>query len=169
VRNYPIRDGLKAWDHLLAYDRSNGGISSVSVSNLLKNADNTLTTAQISKLNSVAVGATANSTDAQLRNRATHTGEQAQSTVTNLVSDLAAKAPKVNPVLLGALVNGVALRTNAGTGTFLRGDGTYAAASGGGGGNVTIGTVEPTPATGDSVLWIDTTGGNVTMNLVTGD
>jgi hypothetical protein len=32
-----------------------------------------------------------------------------------------------------------------------------------------IGTVAPTPATGDQVLWIDTTGGNVSLNLVTGD
>ena len=32
-----------------------------------------------------------------------------------------------------------------------------------------VGTVAPTPATGVSVLWVDTTGGNVTLNLVTGD
>lgn len=44
------------------------------------------------KLDGIASGATANSTDAQLRDRTTHTGTQAQSTVTNLVTDLAAKA-----------------------------------------------------------------------------
>lgn len=45
------------------------------------------------KLAGVAAAATANSTDAALRDRTTHTGTQAQSTVTNLVTDLAAKQP----------------------------------------------------------------------------
>jgi hypothetical protein len=45
------------------------------------------------KLTGVATGATANSTDAQLRDRTMHTGSQAQSTVSGLVSALAAKAP----------------------------------------------------------------------------
>lgn len=35
--------------------------------------------------------------------------------------------------------------------------------------NVSIGTTAPTPAAGVSVLWVDTTGGNVTLNLVTGE
>jgi hypothetical protein len=35
--------------------------------------------------------------------------------------------------------------------------------------NLIIGTSAPTPATGQRVLWLDTTGGNVTLNLVTGD
>lgn len=43
--------------------------------------------------------ATANSTDAQLRDRSTHTGEQAQSTITGLVSALAAKMGLVNSVV----------------------------------------------------------------------
>lgn len=47
------------------------------------------------KLSSIATNATANSTDAQLRDRSTHTGEQAQSTVTGLVTALAAKLDKV--------------------------------------------------------------------------
>lgn len=37
------------------------------------------------------------------------------------------------------------------------------------GDGVVIGTIAPTPATGEQVLWVDTTGGNVTLNLVTGD
>lgn len=37
------------------------------------------------------------------------------------------------------------------------------------GDNLIIGTVSPTPATGAQVLWLDTTGGNVTLNLVTGE
>lgn len=32
-----------------------------------------------------------------------------------------------------------------------------------------IGSTAPTPPTGEQVLWLDTTGGNVTLNLVTGD
>lgn len=35
--------------------------------------------------------------------------------------------------------------------------------------NLVIGPDAPTPAAGASVLWLDTTGGNVTLNLVTGD
>jgi hypothetical protein len=52
-----------------------------------------LTAAQVRTLLNVANGATANSPDATLLDRANHTGAQAQSTVTNLVADLAAKQP----------------------------------------------------------------------------
>ena len=45
-----------------------------------------------SKLDGIATGATANATDAQLRDRATHTGTQAISTVAGLQSALDAKA-----------------------------------------------------------------------------
>ena len=44
-----------------------------------------------------------------------------------------------------------------------------AGANGLDGDGVVIGTVAPVLATGEQKLWIDTTGGNVTMNLVTGD
>ena len=37
------------------------------------------------------------------------------------------------------------------------------------GDNLFIGTTPPTPSTGTKVLWLDTTGGNITFNLVTGD
>ncbi|HEY4760557.1 MAG TPA: hypothetical protein VIH42_08260 [Thermoguttaceae bacterium] len=56
-----------------------------SVSGLMSGPDKT-------KLNGVATSATANDTDANLKNRANHTGSQAQSTITNLTTDLAAKA-----------------------------------------------------------------------------
>jgi len=49
------------------------------------------TGAEKTKLAGIAAAATANSTDASLRDRSTHTGTQAQSTVVNLVTDLAAK------------------------------------------------------------------------------
>lgn len=35
--------------------------------------------------------------------------------------------------------------------------------------NLFIGTTQPTPETGVSVLWINTSGGNISLNLVTGD
>lgn len=44
------------------------------------------------KLDGIAAGATANATDAALRDRATHTGEQALGTITGLVDALAGKA-----------------------------------------------------------------------------
>ena len=60
---------------------------------VLTNTTAAFTTAQETKLSGIAIGATANSSDATLLDRANHTGSQAQSTVTNLVSDLAAKQP----------------------------------------------------------------------------
>lgn len=35
--------------------------------------------------------------------------------------------------------------------------------------NLFIGTTPPTPSIGAQVLWLDTTGGNITLNLVTGE
>ena len=32
-----------------------------------------------------------------------------------------------------------------------------------------LGGTQPTPPAGVAVLWLDTTGGNITLNLVTGD
>lgn len=45
-----------------------------------------------SKLDGIAVGATVNASDAQLRDRSTHTGTQAISTIANLQSELGGKA-----------------------------------------------------------------------------
>ena len=52
---------------------------------------NALTNALLTKLNGIATGATANSSDAQLRDRSTHTGTQAMATVTGLAAALAGK------------------------------------------------------------------------------
>jgi len=57
-------------------------------------------TADKTKLDGMAVGATANATNAELRDRATHTGVQAISTITNLQTSLDAKAARraaINP------------------------------------------------------------------------
>lgn len=58
-----------------------------------------MSAADFTKLSGIATGATANSTDATLLSRANHTGTQAQSTITNLTTDLAAKASKFMSVV----------------------------------------------------------------------
>lgn len=66
-----------------------------------------LTTAQVRTLINVADGATANATDASLRDRATHTGTQAISTVTGLQTALDAKQATLSgAVLTSATVAG---------------------------------------------------------------
>lgn len=57
---------------------------------------NAFTDAQVSKLAGVATGATANATDAALRDRSSHTGAQAISTVAGLQAALDGKAPSTN-------------------------------------------------------------------------
>lgn len=51
------------------------------------------TSAAKTKLDGIATGATANATDAQLRDRATHTGTQASSTISDFASAVVAAAP----------------------------------------------------------------------------
>ena len=83
------------------------------------------TTADKSKLAGVAAGATANATDAQLRDRSTHTGTQAVATITGLGS-LATKS--------AVAVSDVTATGTPSSSTYLRGDGTWATPAGGGGG-----------------------------------
>lgn len=80
--------------------------------------------AEKTKLAGIATGATANATDAQLRDRATHTGSQAIATVTGLQSALDAKQP--------LLVSGTNLKTV--NGQSLLGAGDLVISGGGGGG-----------------------------------
>ena len=58
-------------------------------------SDTNFTQVEKTKLSGVAVGATKNATDAQLRARTSHTGEQPISTVTSLQSTLDSKVDKV--------------------------------------------------------------------------
>lgn len=59
------------------------------------------TTAKDTKLSGIAIGATANDTDVNLKARANHTGTQAQSTVDNLTTDLGNKSPLASPAFTG--------------------------------------------------------------------
>ena len=61
-----------------------------------------MTGAQVTKLNGIAAGATVNATDAQLRDRTSHTGEQPVSTVTGLQSALDAKAALTQTLVIGS-------------------------------------------------------------------
>lgn len=66
------------------------------------------TTAEKTKLTGIATGATANSTDAQLRDRATHTGTQSADTITNGTANkvfTAAEQTKLTGIQAGAEVN----------------------------------------------------------------
>jgi len=69
---------------------------------------NDYTTAEKTKLGGVATGATANSTDAQLRDRATHTGTQSADTLTDGTTNkayTAAEKTKLAGVATGATAN----------------------------------------------------------------
>ena len=70
----------------VAYDDA-GNVLSISL------AGESYTTAEKNKLAGIATGATANATDAQLRDRSTHTGTQAITTISGLQAALDGKAP----------------------------------------------------------------------------
>lgn len=61
------------------------------LSSVLTNTTASFTTAQETKLSGIAAGATVNSSDAILLDRANHTGTQAQSTIVGLEDDLSSK------------------------------------------------------------------------------
>jgi hypothetical protein len=75
---------------------SGTGTKTVSISAATTSAAGSMSAADKTKLDGVASGATANSSDADLENRANHTGTQAISTVTDLQSTLDAKADLVD-------------------------------------------------------------------------
>ncbi len=66
---------------------------------------NAFTNALLSKLNAIAAGATANATDAQLRDRSTHTGTQLANTISDFNSAALAAAPAETLTTEGALIN----------------------------------------------------------------
>lgn len=74
-----------------AVPAAHAGVGGAAHANATTSVDGFMSSADKTKLNGVASDATANATDSQLRDRSTHTGTQAQSTVTNLTTDLAAR------------------------------------------------------------------------------
>jgi hypothetical protein len=66
---------------------SSGGVTpAISISAATTTAAGSMSGADKNKLDSIASGATANATDAQLRDRSTHTGTQTAATITGLAS-----------------------------------------------------------------------------------
>lgn len=119
--------------------------------------DNNYTTSEKNKLSGIATSATANSTDAQLRDRSTHTGSQTASTISDFstaVSTNTAVTNATNHIADGQLhlTESQRLRlniiANAGDGTqFLSDDGTYKTVSSGPGAS-TASSVSITDAAG---------------------
>lgn len=84
------------------------------LTSVLTGTQESFTTTLKNKLDGITTGATVNATDADLRDRSTHTGSQATSTITGLDAALAAKQ--------ATLVSGTNIKTINGTSLLASGD-----------------------------------------------
>lgn len=95
------------------YDPTAVGGDAFSMGNMVETSTKKiLTDTERTKLSGIATGATANDTDANLKNRANHTGSQAISTVTDLQSSLDALYP-VAPITTLAITDMTLALTDA--------------------------------------------------------
>ena len=93
-------------DHVHAHGNQAGGSLHADV--VAGGASGFMSGADKTKLNGIATGATANATDAQLRDRSTHTGTQSLDTTTDSATRLAmtaAERTKLSGVATGATAN----------------------------------------------------------------
>lgn len=91
------------------YDPTAKGGDAFSMTNMAEGTTNKiLTSTERTKLAGIAIAATANATDAQLRDRTTHTGVQATSTITGLDSALAALTANTEKLANKGAANGYA-------------------------------------------------------------
>jgi len=148
------------------------------LASVLTNTTASFTTALNTKLSGIATGATANDTDANLKNRANHTGTQAVSTILAASSSrffgritasggageelTGAQATTLLDTFTSAL-KGLAPASGGGTSNFLRADGTWAAPAAGGASFTQIGS---TYTVGSAVANITFTGINAEDLLI---
>lgn len=127
-----ITDLQSALDDLASDPPPAGSVTDASVAadaaiSLSKTVDSgsrlAMTSAERTKLTGVASGATANATDAQLRDRATHTGTQAASTVTGLAA--VATSGSASDLASGTVPTARLGSGTANASTFHRGDQTW--------------------------------------------
>jgi hypothetical protein len=176
TRRAKVGDGITAWSSLayafpssIAWGGITGTLSSQSdlntalagkqpLATALTNTTAAFTIEQENKLAGIAAGATVNSPDATLLNRANHTGVQAISTVTGLQTALDSKLGTSGEAATVATING---RISAGTNVTLSGLGTaaspYVIDSSGGSGDV----VGPSSATDNALVRFDGTTGKL--------
>lgn len=106
------------------YDPTAKAADAFSMGNMVETTTKKiLSDTERTKLGGVETGATANSSDATLLARANHTGTQAQSTITNLTTDLAGKAASTHTHVATTDLTATGTKSSA---TYLRGDNTWA-------------------------------------------
>lgn len=161
---------LAATDSILAaFQKVQGQINNRQpLATVLTNTTASYTTALDTKLAGIATGATANATDAALRDRATHTGTQSIATILAAATArffgritasggageelTGTQATTLLDVFTSAL-KGLVPASGGGTTNFLRADGTWVAPPGGT--SITVGTTAPGSPTLNQ-LWLDT-------------
>jgi hypothetical protein len=142
VTDHGVLTGLADDDHPHYYNQARGdarySLTTHGHAVATGSVDGFFSAANFTKLAGIATAATANATDAQLRDRTTHTGAQAISTVTGLQAALDGKratgAIGINELSSGGATNGQVLKFDSGSGQWLPGNDLVG--SGGGGGAV---------------------------------